>query len=426
MAIDLRRETPNFARHIVDAINSMSKIKQEQINVEKAMMLDKLERKRGMEDYKEKQGIDLQGYQARKNIDYGIEDRKNQDLEQMLSPGRTAPQPTPTAENQLPGMSMAAGEGEDTGSSPLHQNQQQERPVIIDGFTYPHPRELLRAEGKVTPQLLIYANAYNKFAYSGEGSAGEEQIMKKMVGLDKVDKTKEEIAAGQRLAGQSFSMVSGSLQELAQTYADAVKEEGIGSKGRQIVAGARLWAGGKQAEKLSATSAFPGQKTEVIARMMPILTQQGDKPGSVRLVQTVFDKLEKTLPEPNTPPKNARRMMEQTVRNMYRFARASSLISEQHGVSDSNYDSLSGQEKQKLTNQLEQLANTISLSPDEEDQINTMLNSALSPIDKLIQSRGGDVGTAERSNSNFVEGKVYRDDKGNRARYQGGHWVPVQ
>ena len=50
-------------------------------------------------------------------------------------------------------------------------------------------------------------------------------------------------------------------------------------------------------DKYPNSAAFPGQKTEVIVRMMPMLTAQGDKPGSVRLVSTVFDKLNLTLPE---------------------------------------------------------------------------------------------------------------------------------
>jgi len=202
-------------------------------------------------------------------------------------------------------------------------------------------------------------------------------------------KTGEEIGAGSRMAGQSFSNVAGSLQELSRTYADAYREGGIGCKLKEKVAEARLWAGGEQAEGLSATSAFPGQKTEVIARMMPLLTQQGDKPGSVRLVQTVFDKLEKTLPSLNTPPKNARRMMEQSIRNMFRFARASQIMAEKFGVTDQSFESATPQEQQIMSNTLSQMADTVTLSPDEEMGVSEMINAALAPIDELEQGAEG-------------------------------------
>lgn len=199
--------------------------------------------------------------------------------------------------------------------------------------------------------------------------------------------TAKDIAAGQRMATQSFNIVSGSLNELSRTYADAFREGGIGSKAKEITGKARLWAGGSQAEQLAATSAFPGQKTEVISRMMPLLTQQGDKPGSVRLVQTVFDKLEKTLPDFNTPPKNARRMMEQTVRNMYRFSRAAQMMSDM-GVTDENWDSFSNEQKKTFSQQLEALANNVQLDADEEEQLNDLVSAAVGPIDDLIGGNG--------------------------------------
>lgn len=234
-------------------------------------------------------------------------------------------------------------------------------------------------------------------------------------------KTQSEKEAGQRMADQSFGMVSGALQELAQTYADAVAEGGVGGRLAKTKSDAALWLGGSPAENFPATSAFPGQKTEVIARMMPLLTQQGDKPGSVRLVQTVFDKLEKTLPDGNTPPKNARRMMEQTIRNMFRFARASQIMTSQMGVTDEYFDGLPEKDQKRLSDRLTKLAETVDLSPEEEMQIEQIIGTALRPIDSMkLESK------SNSSASGFVEGKIYRDAQGNRAKYQGGAWVPVQ
>lgn len=253
--------------------------------------------------------------------------------------------------------------------------------------------------GGLSKDQIIKAMVYKKLGLDMPDTQEKVQgdIAKKQAEAD--IKTQGEIKAGQRMANQSMGMVSGSLQELAKTYSDAVEEGGVGNRLNMMKSGIANWMGGAPAEQFSATSAFPGQKTEVIARMMPLLTQQGDKPGSVRLVQTVFDKLEKTLPDESTPPKNARRMMEQTIRNMYRFSRASQMMSDM-GVTDENWDQYSDQEKTMLSNQLQNLANSISLNQDEESQVNELIGSALSPIDRLI---GGDVSRGTQQQSNRVQ-----------------------
>ena len=80
--IDLRRETPDYSKHIVDAINSMAKIKQEQISIEKAMMLDKIERGRNLETRRLEKEQDLE-YQ-------------NKGTENWWQGGQPTPTPTPT------------------------------------------------------------------------------------------------------------------------------------------------------------------------------------------------------------------------------------------------------------------------------------------------------------------------------------------
>lgn len=243
------------------------------------------------------------------------------------------------------------------------------------------------------PQPILGQNATNDIVPKGWDALGRPTGYERNPAIEKQAeadiKSMGEKKVAEQMANQSLGMVTGSLQELAKTYADAVKEGGIGGRLAKTKSDAALWAGGSVGENFPATSAFPGQKTEVIARMMPILTQQGDKPGSVRLVQTVFDKLEKTLPDETTPPKNARRMMEQTIRNMFRFARASQIMSSEMGVTDDNFNQLAPQQQKALSGQLEQVAARVNLSPAEEQTINGIVNEALKPLDSLTGQQTG-------------------------------------
>lgn len=183
----------------------------------------------------------------------------------------------------------------------------------------------------------------------------------------------------ERMTQQSVMLVAGAARRLAETYRDAYKEKGIGSRGRQITSGTALWFGGERAQKYPATAAFTGQKTEMLTKMMPLLTQQGDKPGSVRLVSTIFDKLEKTLPDYNTPPIPARRMIVETIRNMFGF----SLAIKRMGITNEMVEGLNPQQLQQVGNQIANFSKSIQLSPDEKRQLDDLLNTVVAPIDEL-------------------------------------------
>jgi len=146
---------------------------------------------------------------------------------------------------------------------------------------------------------------------TGKVPKSEEQAARELeeTRRGKRSESVEKSISAKRMGLQNITLVSGAARELAQTYADAVREGGMGSLGAQVTSKASLFFGGEQAEQFASTEAFPGSKTEIVARMMPLLTQQGDRPGSVRLVATIFDKLSLTLPGDKTPPKNARKMI---------------------------------------------------------------------------------------------------------------------
>ena len=142
--------------------------------------------------------------------------------------------------------------------------------------------------------------------------------------------------------------------------------------------------GGKGAEKYAATGALSGQKTEILTKMMPLLSQQGDKEGSVRIITKMFDKMEKTLPSNNTPPVVAKRMMTETVRNMFGFAKAIRDM----GLTKENTEGLSEKQIKSLAYAVEKYSKNIELTPEEEAQQEALLNATLEPIDKLIAERG--------------------------------------
>ena len=225
-------------------------------------------------------------------------------------------------------------------------------------------------------------------------STPQAEILKK--GLekkftDRVDAQGKSEAA-QRMALQNLNLVTGSIRELSQTYADSVREGGMGNIFNQAYSKGSLFVGGGQGEKFSATDAYSGQKTEVVARLMPLLTQQGDSPGSVRLVQTVFDKLEVTLPKGNTPPKNARRMSEQTIRNTYRFARAAQEL----GLTNEFVEGKTDEELKSFSVKVANVARGIKLTREEENTLKSLIDNSLEPIDNLINDRSGGNGAEKK------------------------------
>lgn len=268
----------------------------------------------------------------------------------------------------------------------------------IDDFAKITPDAAMSANKSIIDRATM-GNGLNDFGipkYDREKYGGaltpEGETQKKMTETKMTQNIKDEASMGEgkRMALQNIDLVSGAINELSQTYADAYKEGGIGSRGKAIKSGVARWMGGEGAEKFPATSAFEGQKTEVVSRLMPLLTQQGDKPGSVRLVSTVFSKLEKTLPDEVTPPKNAKRMMEQTLRNMYRFARASQRL----GLTNETVESASKADLEIMSEKVAQVAKSIEISGEEKEQLDSLLGESLSPVDEIINKKDRKLKTA--------------------------------
>lgn len=208
--------------------------------------------------------------------------------------------------------------------------------------------------------------------------------------------------SGLRQARTSASVISNSMKGLAQVFADATKEGATGSiykeygaKGilaglvPESLGGAELQKGKKRA------GAYPGKKAEVVIKMMPILTQQNDKPGSVRLVQTALKLLMNSLPELRHQPEVGIEMMTETLRNIYGFAIAvqkaggANGIAEQMGYSPEALEGLSNKQLNDLmgAQKDELLGLSASLSPAQEAEINAVIGDAMSPLTKIIAEK---------------------------------------
>ncbi len=218
-----------------------------------------------------------------------------------------------------------------------------------------------------------------------EAQLGREISEEQQKGLSKgkVEALTKSVGA-QRMAVQQTELIAKAARLISQVNIDAIREGGMGSLVNEFRGKAALFFGGEQAEKFSATETFPGLKTEIVARLMPTLTQQGDKPGSVRLVQTIFAKLELTLPGNKTPAKNARKMMSATLTNAFNFARAAHRL----GLTNESVENLSDEELESFSQKVSDVARNINLAEVEQNALDLLLNNALAPYDEFILERG--------------------------------------
>ena len=214
------------------------------------------------------------------------------------------------------------------------------------------------------------------------------EILKAKEEVKKGVATATKKVAGERQARISLSVIGGSAQRLGQRYADGYEEGGIGDLAKSLLSSGAQKLGGKAGDKFKHSGAFPGQKVELITKLMPILTQQGDKPGSVRLVSTVFDKLMGTLPSKATGPETAKEMISATLKNMFTFANAIKSL----GITNEEIEGMSDEELEQLGNRIEGFADELKLSPEEQQDLDSLLSVALEPLTKLISEQRGATG----------------------------------
>ena len=209
MVIDLRSKTQDFSKHIVASINSMAKIKQEQINIEKAMMMDKVERKRGVEDYREKKGID-QEFKGKEN--QAMMDRFGQ-------PDQLQNQQSQTVQQTVPG----PGGGQITGQAE-GQTPQAVRDPIWRGVPLRPPG----SKGKtLTADDIAYGGIYKKVVSGENLTEGEEKRLMKYNDEGKeFDKFREVISNIDQ--GGIYNKQYGEVMELDKEQSEAYVQSELG------------------------------------------------------------------------------------------------------------------------------------------------------------------------------------------------------
>ena len=197
--------------------------------------------------------------------------------------------------------------------------------------------------------------------------------------LSDVERSEKSLSSKQAVI-RSAEGVGSAARRLAEQWAKAYEEGGVGNAAKDYISKAAIRLGGPLGDKYRATSALPGRKTEMMIKMMPILTQQGDKEGSVRLVQTIFERLGDTLPKGYSGIGSARDQLATTVENMFGYAKAFY----DSGITKKQIDDMSDSELNAFVDILNQSAQRMAFSPEEQQAMNNVMNTALEPIDKIM------------------------------------------
>lgn len=191
-------------------------------------------------------------------------------------------------------------------------------------------------------------------------------------------------------ANQSFKIIAGSAKGLMQYYADSVKEGGAGNIVKAKASDFALSVGGSFGDRYSTTAGFVGQRGELALKMMPLLT------GSVRIVESIFRYLTRSLPDKNDGPKTAKSKMEQTIKNMYGFSKAM----EKNNIPPGAFDNMSEKEANKLGSKITTEAMAYKLTDQDKEELKTILEDITSPVNELISS-------GESKKSFIVDGFTY-------------------
>lgn len=214
------------------------------------------------------------------------------------------------------------------------------------------------------------------------GQSASSKIQQNLYELGESEKVKQvsDVAGGQMkskvTSGFNLDLVSGSLLPLSQTLAGAYAEGGAGNvlkKGLTSLAQSG-WLPEGQQEKFSESTAISGKRTEVLLKMMPLMSSQYGKEGSTRVLQGVFDKLGESIPDLENAPLNAIRMIENTVDTLYGVVRAV------ENVNLENYDVDDPEQSKKLIDRIVVLAKNLEIKGDEKAAVDQLKATVVAPI----------------------------------------------
>ena len=212
------------------------------------------------------------------------------------------------------------------------------------------------------------------------------------------------LASGKRISFTNLEKVAGSISDLDKVFAAGHKAKELGSLEAELRFKAAQFLGGRLQDEFPNASAFPGKKAEVLFNMIPMLTQQGEKPGSVRIMRSVLKLLGKTLPDNKTGLKAGRKQMAESVRSFFRFARAAELggIEFDRQFSKTNFETLATEsidedgnvtitfispELRSWVAKVRRAAGRVRLGPEEEEALKLFIDNTLKSSGDLISER---------------------------------------
>ena len=208
-----------------------------------------------------------------------------------------------------------------------------------------------------------------------------EKVKSSAVGESAGGQLKSEITSDYNL-----DLVSGALLPLAQTMANAYIEGGAGNiikKGITNLAQSG-WLPESMQEELSDSTAVTGKKTEVLLKMMPLMSSQYGKEGSTRIIKGIFDKLGETLPDLENAPLNAIKMIENSVDTLYGVVRAV------NNVNLKNYDIDDETQRENLINRIVILSQNLEIMGEEKAALDNLKATITGPIQayRVAKKRG--------------------------------------
>lgn len=181
----------------------------------------------------------------------------------------------------------------------------------------------------------------------------------------------------------NLNLVAGNMFDLSNWLTKAYKEGGAGSKYKAFAANLARegWLPEGMSEKFASSAAVFGKRFEIIGKMFPMITQQLGKEGSVRLIESIFSRIGKTIPDLHTAPKLAVKEMEATVESMYRISRAL------EQVDLSGYNLKNSAQMKSFIDDIAKVTNELEVTGEERKLLNRLKSKSTEPIRDYIKGR---------------------------------------
>lgn len=218
-----------------------------------------------------------------------------------------------------------------------------------------------------------------------------------------LSKKKSQVEVGKLVSLNNFSNIAKSMKGLADVYVDAVEEGGAGGLFQELFTKTGEFLGDvntpfgsfKIGSETPKAQAFEGKRVEALSKMMPMLTQQATKPeGSVRLVESIFRALGRTIPSLKTATAPAKEQLKQSLLSFYNFAKSAEELDQSFDsvFQDRELEDISDNELDQWAQSVATIASNVNIEGTELEELNKVIDTVLEPFNRLDgQQQGGGV-----------------------------------